>query len=234
MFIVIIVMLVIAMIIGIPVVHDMFMQKNTIVEVPKITRVLYKVSKFISKYWLVILAIIIAGIVIFKKRIRTPEGKLKFDKFKYTNTITGKLTYLLDFSRVLRSIYINMKNNLRLQDSIEISKNSVNNSFMMNQIENSISNVFMSKSWVEPFENDKVINPVILAVLKKPKKEKEMIGAIEKTLEYLNYEIDEQMNRVLRLLPQISNVIVGLALVLFTIVIVLPCIQVYLGGYLFI
>jgi hypothetical protein len=92
----------------------------------------------------------------------------------------------------------------------------------------------MSKYWVEPFEKDKVINPIILAVLKKSKNEKEMIGSMEKALEYLNVEIDEQMTRVLKLLPEISNVIVGLALILFTIVIVLPCIQVYLGGYLFI
>jgi type II secretory pathway component PulF len=146
----------------------------------------------------------------------------------------GKLVYLLDFSRVLRSIYINMKNGLRLQDAIEISKNSVNNAYLISQIENSISNVFMSKYWVEPFEKDKVINPIILAVLKKSKNEKEMIGSMEKALEYLNVEIDEQMTRVLKLLPEISNVIVGLALILFTIVIVLPCIQVYLGGYLFI
>ncbi len=61
-----------------------------------------------------------------------------------------------------------------------------------------------------------------------------MIGSMEKALEYLNVEIDEQMTRGLKLLPEISNVIVGLALILFTIVIVLPCIQVYLGGYLFI
>ena len=234
MFVAIIVMLIVAMVIGIPIVHDMFMQKNTIVEVPKITKVLYKISKFISKFWIVFVLAIIIVIILFRRWIRTKSGRLKFDKFKYTNVVMGKLVYLLDFSRVLRSIYINMKNGLRLQDAIEISKNSVNNAYLISQIENSISNVFLSKYWIEPFEKDKVINPIIIAVLKKTKNEKEMVGSMEKALDYMNVEIDEQMARVLKLLPEISNVIVGLALIMFTIVIVLPCIQVYLGGYSFI
>ena len=75
---------------------------------------------------------------------------------KYKNYIFGDITYSLDFSRFLRCLQINLRSKLRLEDALEISKNVVKNTHLLGTIEKAISNVYVGKSWVEPFEEDKL------------------------------------------------------------------------------
>ena len=42
--------------------------------------------------------------------IRTPKGKYKFHYFKYKMPVFGKLIYAIDFSRLIQSILLNLKN----------------------------------------------------------------------------------------------------------------------------
>lgn len=233
MFLSIIILLFIAMLIGVPVLQKIFLSNGNIVELPKITIILSSIANAILKYWYLLLIAIICVSASFIKYINTEKGKYKFDYFKYNNFLFGKITYLLDFSRLIRCIYINLKNNLRVQDTLEISKNVVRNTYMLDTIEKSISNIYIGKSWIEPFENEKMLNPIIIEILKKGSKNK-LSDAVEKVIEYLDFEIENQINKLLKKLPEISYLIVGIVLLLFTIVILLPCIHIYLGGFLFI
>ena len=44
--------------------------------------------------------------------------------------------------------------------------------------------------------------------------------------------IEKELDRVLRLLPEISYILVGIVLLIFVITILIPCMQIYLGGFL--
>ena len=104
---------------------------------------------------------------------------------------------------------------------------------MIGLIENSISNVYIGKSWLTPFENNKILNPIILEMLKKGTTSKSDIN-LEKVIEYLDVEIENETKRVMNLLPKISYTIIGIIIFLFLIIILIPCLQVYLNGFLFI
>ena len=65
--------------------------------------------------------------------------------------IFGKLIYSLDFTRLMRSVYLNLQNGMRIQDSLEVSKNVVKNNVMLSVIETSINNIFIGQSWIDPF-----------------------------------------------------------------------------------
>ena len=73
----------------------------------------------------------------------------------------------------------------------------------------------------------------IKELLKKGTKRKS-VYMLNTVIEYIDKEIDKEMNRTLKLLPEISYILVGIALLAFIITILLPCIQIYLGGFLFI
>ena len=83
------------------------------------------------------------------------------------------------------------------------------------------------------FEEDKLLNPIIIEILKKGNKAT-MTEILTKAVEYMNFEIEIQDNKLFKVLPGISYTIVGITILLFTISIIIPCIQIYLGGFLFI
>ena len=78
-----------------------------------------------------------------------------------------------------------------------------------------------------------MINPIILELLKQGSKAKS-IHTFDMAIQYLHREIEKEISRTLRILPEISYVLVGVALLVFIVTILVPCIQIYLGGLLFI
>ena len=59
---------------------------------------------------------------------------------------------------------------------------------------------------------------------------KEMMA---KLLEYLQIDIDNTLAKIMKTLPEIVTAIVGVALIFLVIVVLVPCIDVYMGGWLF-
>lgn len=229
----ILLMLFFAIIIVIPNLQNIFQTYGINVYLPKFALILSKIFRVILKYWYVIFVFIGIIISIFIKFISDDDGRYKFDRFKYRNIIFGRLVFLLDFSRVFRSIFLNVQNKMRFEDALEISKNVTKNTYMINLIEKSINNVYIGKPWSDVFENERMLNPIILELLKKGTKSKSVLAA-ESTIKYIDKEIEKEIDRVLKILPEISYIAVGIALLIFVITILIPCMQIYLGGFLFI
>ena len=229
----IIVLTIISLFIGIPVLQNIFLTNGTYITVPSSTLILTEFISKIINHWFLITIIIAICIALIIKYLHTDNGKYKLDYIKYTNPIFGKAKYLIDFSKLLKTLYINMQNKMRIQDALEVSKDVEKNTYMIDTLEKSINNIYIGKSWLEPFENEKILSPIIIEMLKKSSNNK-LIDITEKVIKYVDFEIENQINRLLKILPMISYGVVGIAILIFTVVILIPCIQVYLGGFLFI
>ena len=164
--------------------------------------------------------------------ISTPKGRYKFDYFKYTMPIFGKLIYSLDFTRLMRSVLLNLQNGMRIQDSLEVSKNVIKNNVMLSVIETSINNIFIGQSWIDPFEKTRLSSPMTTEMLKIGM-QTDLTEMIAKLLEYMEQDIDNTMEKVIKILPEVSYAFVGVVLIFFVIVVLVPCIQMYMGGFLF-
>ncbi len=229
----IIAMLVLAILIVIPNLQNILMSYGSNIKMPKILTIISQIIHIIVKFWYIWLLILIGFGIWGTKFINSEKGKNKIDSFKYNNKLIGKLLYLLDFSRVIRSIFLNLQNKMRIEDALEISKNVTKNTYMFGLIEKSINNVYVGKSWLDVFSNEKLLNPIILELLKKSEKTK-AIQDFTSALKYLDKDIEKEINKVLKKLPEISYIFVGLALLLFVVTVLVPCMQIYLSGLLFI
>ena len=182
--------------------------------------------------WYIPLAII-AGIVgLFFAYINTPKGRYNFDYFKYTMPLFGKLIFSIDFMRFSRAMLLNLNNGIRIQDSLETSKNVVKNYVLRSIIESSINNILLGQSWIEPFEKSKLASPMIVEMLNIGM-QTDLREMMAKLLDYLQTDIDNTLAKIMKVLPEIVYSIVGVALIFVVIVVLVPCIQVYMGGWLF-
>ncbi len=226
-------MLVLAILIIIPNLQNILMSYGTTIKLPRILTLLSTIINVFIKFWYIWIFVIIGIGLWFSKYINSENGRAKLDALKYNNKLLGKLLYLLDFSRVIRSIFLNLQNKMRIEDALEISKNVTKNTYMFSLIEKSINNVYIGKSWLDVFSNEKLLNPIILELLKKSEKTKD-IQDFTSALKYLDKDIEKEIQKFLKKLPEISYIIVGLALLLFVVTVLIPCMQIYLSGLLFI
>jgi len=103
---------------------------------------------------------------------------------------------------------------------------------MLSIIETSINNILVGSSWIEPFENSGLASPMTIEMLKIGM-QTDLPEMMEKLVEYMEIDIDNILTKITKALPQIMYLIVGIVLIFVVIVVLVPCIQVYMGNFLF-
>ena len=216
----------------IPTIQDVYASVGSTTTLPKITLVFADVMNWITHFWYIPTGIIAAIVGLIFLYINTPKGRYNFDYFKYTMPIFGKLFYSLDFSRLMRAMLLNLENGMRIQDAMEVSKNVVNNYVMRAMVETSINNILVGNSWIAPFENSGLSSSMITEMLKVGM-QTDLTTMMEKLLDYMEIDIKNIMNKIMAVLPQVVYSIVGVLLIFVVLVVLVPCIQAYMGNFLF-
>lgn len=184
------------------------------------------------KWWpipVTILGAIVAAIILY---IQTPKGKYKYHYFKYTMPIFGKLIFSLDFSRLMKAMLLNLRNGMRIQDALDVSKNVINNYVMLSIIENSLNNILLGESWIDPFERSGLASSMIIEMLKIGM-QTDLPEMMDKLVEYMEIDINNTIEKITMVLPQVMYSIVGVVLIFFVVIVLVPMIQIYFGNFLF-
>ncbi len=231
-FILLIVMLVVGTLVAIPAIQGVYEELGTKDTLPAITLWFQGVMNVAIKFWyipVIVLVGIAAAIITY---ISTPKGHYNFDYLKYKMPVFGELIFAIDFSRLMKAMLLNLQNGMRIQEALEVSKNVVKNRVMRSIIDVSSNNILIGSSWIEPFEKSGLCKPMITEMLKIGMRT-DLTEMMEKLVEYMQIDIDDIMTKVMKALPQIVYAIVGVVLIFFVIVVLVPCVQVYMGNFLF-
>ena len=231
-FLLLIVMLFVGTLFALPQIQKVFDEVGSKSTLPAITVWFQGVVNTIVKYWPVPTLLFIAAIVAVVLYVQTPKGKYKFHYFKYTMPIFGKLIFSLDLTRILKAMLLNLKNGMRIQESIEVSKNVVSNYVMLSIIENALKNILIGQSWIEPFEKSGLASSMITEMLKIGM-QTDLSEMMDKLVEYMEIDINNTLESIMKTLPQVMYSIVGIVLIFFVVVVVVPMVQVYMGNFLF-
>lgn len=231
-FLLLLVLLVVGSLVAIPTIQDIFEELGTTEELPALTVAFSNFIKGTINMWYIPLAIIAAIVAAIISYINTPKGKYNYHYFKYKMPIFGNLIFSLDFSRFMKAMLLNLKNGVRIQEALEVSKNVVKNYVMLSMIETSINNILVGTSWIEPFEKSGLCSYMSIEMLKVGM-QTDLPEMMDKLVEYMEIDIDNTLQKITKTLPQIMYLIVGIALIFVVLVVLVPCIQVYMGNFLF-
>lgn len=231
-FIFLLIVLIVGSLVLIPTIQNVFQQLGSTDSLPWYTIMFSNFLQKAQKVWFIPLIVIGAIIGFIYTRIQTPEGRYRWDEFKYHMPIFGSLLFAIDFSRISKAMLLNLKNGMRIQEALEVSKNVVKNYVMLSILETSINNIIIGKSWVEPFEQSGLASPMVTEMLKIGM-QTDLAEMMDKMVEYMDMDINVILERIVKILPQIMYSIVGILLIFVTLVVLVPCVQVYMGTFLF-
>ena len=216
----------------IPIIQDVFAQVGSTDQLPGYTLAFSAFLTQVQRFWYIPVTIIAAIVGALFTYTRTPRGKYNWDYFKYKAPIFGDLIFAIDFSRLSKAMVLNLKNGMRIQESLEVSKNVVKNYVMLSIIEASINNIIVGESWVKPFEDSGLASTMVTEMLKIGM-QTDLSTMMDKLVEYMDMDIDNILQRIIKVLPQVMYSIIGIMLIFITIVVLVPCITVYMGNFLF-
>jgi len=216
----------------IPLIQESFAEAGATTQLPGITLWFVDFCNGVAAHWYIPTMILLGIVAIIITYINTPKGKYNFHYFKYKMPVFGSLIYAMDFSRLMKAMLLNLENGMRVQEALEVSKSVVKNYVMLSIIETSINNILIGGSWIEPFENSGLSSAMETEMLKIGM-QTDLTEMMRKLVEYMDIDINNKMKKVMSVLPQIVYSIVGVALIFLVIVIIVPCIQLYMGDWIF-
>lgn len=225
------VMSIVCIVVGLPVMQNLYAQFGVEDRIPAATLAVANFFSVAGHYWPITL-IIIGGLIwlfIFWKN--TPEGRYKWDEFKLKMPIFGPLLLRLNLQKFFKAMQLNLANGSKLQDAIEVSKNITKNYVILSMLEAAQANLQVGESWIAPFESFKNFPPMILEMLRIGM-ETDMVQMIDKINEFIESDIEITMNRIMKTLPEVATALMGIILIAFTIIILKPIMDVYLGTFL--
>ena len=217
----------------VPIIENVIEEAGSTDRLPGYTIAFSNFLRGVQHTWYIPTTIIAVIIAVLTYRIKTDSrSRYRWDYFKYTMPLFGKLNFDIDFSRVAGAMLLNLKNGMRIQEALDVSKNVVNNYVMLSLLETSINNIIVGESWVKPFEDSGITSPMVTEMLKIGM-QTDLPEMMSKLVEYMNMDIDNTINNIVKVLPQILYAIVGVLIIFVTIVVLVPCITMYMGGWLF-
>ena len=230
-FVLLMVLAIVGTLLSVPMIQGVFDSFGSSAELPKITQGFANFLKIASKVWYIPVSAIAIAVLIIIAYINTPKGKYQFHYFKYKMPVFGRLIYAIDFSRLIKSLALNLKNGQRIQEALETSRNISNNLVMLSLIESAINNILIGQSWIEPFEQSGLSTPMITEMLQIGM-QTDLTEMMEKLNDYMQIDIDNIMQRIIKVLPQIVQIFVGAVLIFVVVVVLVPLLQVYMGGWM--
>lgn len=228
----ILLMLILGTLIAIPQVQNILDSVGSKEQLPALTLAFKAFLDDLIVHWYIPVTIIVAIVTAVVAYIKTPKGRYNFHYFKYTMPIFGKLIYAMDFERFIRAVLLNIQNGMRIQDAIDVSKNVTKNYVMLSMAESAINNIIIGQSWIEPFERSGLSSPMITEMLKVGM-QTDLAEMITKLLDYIEIDIENILQKIMKVLPQVVYGIVGIVLIFFVLVVLVPMIQMYMGSFLF-
>ena len=99
-------------------------------------------------------------------------------------------------------------------------------------VENSINNIIVGQSWIDPFENSGLSSAMITEMLKIGM-QSDLSEMMEKLVEYMEIDINNTLDKIMKTLPQVMYSVVGVAIIFFVLIVLVPMLQVYMGTFLF-
>lgn len=193
---------------------------------PLSTTLLIRASHFFSKYWVVIIGIIVACFFAAKKSLKNHAAKLKWDAFTLRMPLLGDLLKKIEVCRLARTLSLLLQNGVPLVSSLNVLASTIPNIFFQKEIGVIEEKITEGSSLHDAMRGVSVFSPTFINVVTVG----ENAGTLDDVLENLSNEYNKEINRkIKRLLNFLEPLLifgVGLIVGFIVLSILLPIFQI--------
>lgn len=213
----------------IPTFAELFQSFN--VKLPLLTRILIAVSGFIRKYIILLIIAGIAGFYAFRKYTQTRDGRVKYERFKFSLPIFGEFFRALIVERFSSNMSTLLESGVPILYSLEITEHSVDNFVMADVIRQVKEDVRAGKSLSQPLDRSGFFEPMVVQMVSIGEEIGELSQMLKKVNAFYQEHVETFLTRFTSLFEPIMLIFMGLVIGLMVIGIFMPIFQIaQIGG----
>ncbi len=194
---------------------QMFKEMGRTMPLP--TRILIAVSDGFKSWWWVGIVIIVILFLIYRQRMRTPEGRIAMDGLKLRLPVFGNIIMASAFAQFARTLATLLENGVPVLNSLQIVEDTMTNRLIASEIREARTRVTDGTSISQPLAKGKIFPPMLIDMLAVGEESGEVAPALQNIAD--TYE--QELSRTLRIFTSLLEpaIIIIMALTVGSIVV---------------
>jgi type II secretory pathway component PulF len=135
------------------------------ITLPLLTRMLISTSLFIKKFFLLLIGLLVVGAILFRKYIKTKEGRKKFEQFQFRLPVFGEMFRALVVERFSSEMSTLVESGVPILYSLEIAEHSVGNLVMSDVVRKIKDEVREGKPLNQPLAKSGFFEPMVVQMV---------------------------------------------------------------------
>ena len=191
-------------------------------ELPLMTRGLIFFSDFMVRFWPLMLAILVGGIVAFRMVIATPNGRYRWDKLKLRFPIVGKIVLKGSLARFARSLALSTKSGVPIVQGLVVVAQTVDNAYLASRIILMRDGIERGESILRTAVAAKVFTPIVLQMIAVGEETGELDSLMDEIAQMYEREVDYELKTLSSQIEPILIVGLGILVLVLALGVFLP------------
>jgi len=180
------------------------------IDIPITTKMLMWLSNAVRSQWKVILLGLFTAVAAFKVYLKTPQGRLLFDRLKFKLPIFGVLLNKVAVSRFTHTFSMALRSGIDVIKALELCLTVVGNRVLELDVSAIRDKVNIGENLANAFKESKGFPPLVTRMISVGESSGTLETTVRKVSEYYDSEVPKTISRVFSLMEPLLLVIMGL------------------------
>ncbi len=192
------------------------------VEMPLLTQVVMALGNFVSGYWWLLLAGLVAGFMLLRRRLADPQTRRGFDAWVLRRGLVGGLVARLETARLARTLGTLVHNGVPLLTALSIARNVMGNLALSDAVEAASAEVKTGGGLAQALGRSKLFPRLALQMVAVGEESGDLDTMLTKVADTFDQEVKNTVERLLAALVPAVTVFMAAAVALIMMAILIP------------
>jgi len=194
-------------------------------ELPILTRLLIGASDFLRAWWWLLVIVVAAAAWAFRRWLREPASRRRFDLMKLGVPIVGRITRGNNAARFARTFSILTASAVPVLEALRISGEVVTNSPMRQAVQDAAVRVREGAPIARSLAASKLFPPMLVHLIASGETSGELESMLERAADNQERELDGVVNTAVGILGPVMILVMGAFVFMIVIALLLPIFQ---------
>jgi len=209
----------------IPAFAEMFSKFNA--DLPILTKILIAISGFFVNYWQYLIVVLVVGIVLIARYIRTEQGALFWGEKKLGPPLVGGIIDRASMARYARSFSLMLRAGVPMNQALALCAASINNPYLSIKINSIRLGIQRGDSLLRTHLQAEMFTPLVLQMIAVGEESGQVESLLGEVAEFYEREVDYDLKTLTDRIEPILIIIMSIFVVILALGIFLPMWSMY-------
>lgn len=196
---------------------------------PLPTRVLIAAVKALTGYWYIFLGIIVLAGYGLRMYVRTPGGRMRFDRFKLRIPVFGALMRKVTVSRFSRTLGTLITSGVPIMQALEVVAKAVDNKVVAEAIDNVRNSIREGESIALPMQASGLFPPMVVQMTAVGEETGTLDNMLTKVADFYDAEVETTLAQLTSIIEPLLILFLGFTVGFIVLAFYMPLYQIITG-----